>query len=108
MNLLGHRVERFLEYQKEKSSNNDKENNGKELFEQDEYNLVKEMPLPRSTFYDIKKRAINLLESTKEESSFKRRFEELLGLYDLEKQTKRDIYEFYTKKCANNFKMNIE
>ena len=104
INLLGHRVERFLEYHKEIGSNNKKENNQKKILEKDEYDFVKEMPLARSTFYDIKKRAIDLLERTKEKSTFNRLFDELLGKYDLEKQTKREIYEFYTKKFANNFK----
>ena len=106
MNLLGHRVERFLEYQKDIRSANSNENNEKKLFDEDEYNLVKEMPLARSTFYDIKKRANNLLKRTKEENTFNRQFNELLGQYDLEEQTKNDIYEFYTKKFAVYFKKN--
>ena len=64
------------------------------------------MPLARSTFYDIKKRANNLLKKTKEENTFNRQFNELLGQYDLEEQTKSDIYEFYTKKFAPYFKKN--
>ena len=51
MNFLGHRVERFLEYQKVISDENNKENNNK-IFDDDEYQLVKEMPLARSTFYE--------------------------------------------------------
>ena len=106
MNLLGHRVERFLEYQKDLRSTNSNENNEKKIFDEDEYNLVKEMPLARSTFYDIKKRANNLLKKTKEENTFNRQFNELLGQYDLEEQTKSDIYEFYTKKFAVYFRKN--
>lgn len=73
MNLLGHRVKRFLDY------------NGISSNKEDEYNLVKEIPLARSTFYDIKKRANDLLEKYKEEKTFN--------------------YEFYAKKFTNNFKM---
>lgn len=104
MNLLGHRVERFLDYQKEIMSNSkDNENNEKKIFDEDEYKLVKEMPLARSTFYDIKKRANNLLKKSNDENTFNRQFNELLGQYDLEEQTKSDIYEFYKKKFENYF-----
>ena len=93
MNLLGQWVKRFLDY------------NGINSNKEDEYNLVKEITLARSTFYDIKKRANDLLEKLKEEKTFNHLFNELLGQYDLQKKAKRDIYEFYTKKFTNNFKM---
>ena len=41
--------------------------------------------MARSTFYDIQKKTIDLLEKHKEEKTFN--------------------YEFYTKKFTNNFKM---
>ena len=102
MNLLGHRVERFLEYQKETKGNNNTNNENK-IFDDDEYQLVKEMPLARSTFYDIKKRANSYLEKYKDKESFSLYFNELLGQYDLETQTKEDIFEFYKKKFNNSF-----
>ena len=102
MNLLGHRVERFLEYQKETKGNNNTNNENK-IFDDDEYQLVKEMPLARSTFYDIKKRANVYLGKYKDKESFSRNFNELLGQYDLEQQTKDDILEFYKKKFSINF-----
>ena len=46
MNLLGHRVERFLKYHKENIDNN----NQNKIFDDDEYQLVKEMPLARVLF----------------------------------------------------------
>ena len=102
MNFLGHRVERFLEYQKVISDENNKENNNK-IFDDDEYQLVKEMPLARSTFYDIKKKASNYLNKYKDKDTFSVKFMELLGQYDLEIQTKNDIYDFYMKKFNNLF-----
>ena len=100
MNLLGHRVERFLDYQKEKNEGGTEEN---KIFDDDEYKFIKEMPLARSTFYDIKKRANNLLKKYNEKDKFSHNFNELLGQYDLESQTKEEILEFYKKKFANNF-----
>ena len=48
-NLLMNKMERYFEYEKitkDKSLN--------EIFDNDEFNLIKEMPLARSTFYNIK------------------------------------------------------
>ena len=104
MNLLGHRVERFLEYQKDIKSNNseNRENNEDKLFDEDEYQLIKEMPLAKSTFYDIKKRANNLFKSSKDKNKFNNEFNNLLIQYDLEEQTKNDIFEFYKKKFGDS------
>ena len=100
MNLLGHRVERVLEYEKEIASNN---NNKNKIFDDDEHQFVKEMPLAISTFYDIKKRANNLLKKFNDKNAFSNKFSELLGKYDLEEQTKNDILEFYKKKFNDSF-----
>ena len=101
MNLLGHRVERFLEYQKVTSESNKQEAN--QIFDEDEYQLVKEMPLARSTFYDIKKRANNILNQFNNKNTFSHKFMDLLEKFDLEIQTKNDIYEFYMKKFNDSF-----
>ena len=102
MNLLGHRVERFLNYQKENIGNNNENNNNK-IFDDDEYQLVKEMPLARSTFFDIKNRAKHILDKFNDKERFSHNFKELLEEYDLEIQTKNDIYDFYIKKFNNSF-----
>ena len=101
MNLLGHRVERFLEFQKVVSDSNKQDAN--QIFDPDEYQLVKEMPLARSTFYDIKKRANNILNQFNNKNTFSHKFMELLEKFDLEMQTKNDIYEFYMKKFNDSF-----
>jgi transcriptional adapter 2-alpha len=100
MNLLGHRVERFLNYHKENYDNN---NNQNKIFDDDEYQLVKEMPLARCIFFDIKCKAKNILEKNNEKDKFSKNFMELLGEYDLETQTKNDIFNFYIKKFNNSF-----
>ena len=102
MNLLGHRVERFLDYQKETNGNNN-QNLENKIFDDDEYQFIKEMPLASSTFYDIKKRAKNLLKKYNEKEKFSQNFNELLAQYDLESQTKEDILTFYKKKFSNFF-----
>jgi len=101
MNLLGHRVERFLEFQKVLSESNKQDSSP--IFDDDEYQLVKEMPLARSTFYDIKKRANNILNQFNNKNTFSHKFMDLLEKFDLEIQTKNDIYEFYMKKFNDSF-----
>ena len=103
MTYLGHRLERFMKYQRELADGDD-ENNSKKLFDEDEYMLVKEMPLPRSTFYDIKLRATKYLQEYKDQKSFLDNFKQLLNEYDLEEKTKNEIIEFYLKKFKNIFK----
>ena len=61
------------------------------------------MPLAISTFYDIKKRANNLLKKFSDKNTFINKFNELLGQYDLEEQTRNDIFEFYKKKFNDSF-----
>ena len=104
MNLLGYRVERFLDYEKATKIKNINNNENKnKIFDDDEYQLVKEMPLAKSTFYDIKKRANDLLEKYNDKNSFTNKFNELLGLYGLEEKTRNDIFEFYKKKFNYSF-----
>ena len=98
MNFLGNRIERFLEYQRVIDN---KDYN--KIFDDDEFELVKEMPLARSAFYDIKKRINNLVNKFNDKDSFSHNFMKLLGLYDLEIQTKNDIHDFYIKKFENLF-----
>ena len=104
MTFLGHRLERFVKYQREIvtgiGNSSDKE---KKIFDDDEYKLVKEMPLARSTFYDIKLRAQNMVEKYRDKKSFMDNFNKLLDSYDLEEKTKSEINEFYMKKFKRIF-----
>jgi transcriptional adapter 2-alpha len=100
MTFLGHRLERFLQYQRDKGYSIEEggSDQTKEIFDKDESLLVKEMPLARSTFYDIKLRANKMLDTYKDKKSFMDNFNKLLDAYDLEEKTKNEISEFYMKK----------
>ena len=103
MTFVGHRLERCMQYQRDIGQKDDNMESGKKLFDDDEYLLVKEMPLARSTFYDIKLRAQNMVNKYKDQKSFMDNFNKLLEEYDLEEKTKNEISEFYMKKFKNNF-----
>ena len=108
MTFLGHRLERFMQYQRDIGpiqgmEDNKEENPSKKIFDEDEYLLVKEMPLARSTFYDIKLRAQNMINYYKDKKIFSDNFNKLLESYDLEEKTKNEISEFYMKKYKNIF-----
>ena len=109
---LGHRLDRFMNYQRrlnEQNENKDKNDIKREpIFEEDEYKLVKEMPLPRSTFYDIKLEANKIIEHHKEQRSFIEYFNKLLDEYDLEEKTKSEISEFYIKKFKTIFEEHVK
>ena len=109
---LGHRLDRFMNYQRrlnEQNENKDKNDIKPEpIFEEDEYKLVKEMPLPRSTFYDIKLEANKIIEHHKEQRSFIEYFNKLLDEYDLEEKTKSEISEFYIKKFKTIFEEHVK
>ena len=62
-NLLANKIERYYEYNKIS-----KEKKIEEIFDKDEFRLIKEMPLSRNTFYDIKikiKEIVTMLEEKK-------------------------------------------
>ena len=105
MTFLGHRLDRFMRYQREigMGIGEDSKDKMKQIFDEDEFQLVKEMPLARSTFYDIKLRAKNMLENYRDQKSFMENFNKLLDSYDLEEKTKSEINEFYMKKFKNIF-----
>ena len=94
-NLLGNRIERLYEYNKIK-----KEKKIEEIFDKEEFELVKEMPLARSTFYDIKLKIEEIFAEEKKEKNgnMKEKIEKLLERYSLERQTHSDIFDFYCKK----------
>ena len=104
MTFLGHRLDRFMKYQREIGTGiGDNSDKVKKIFDDDEYQLVKEMPLARSTFYDIKLRAENMVKKYSDQKSFMDYFNKLLDSYDLEEKTKSEISEFYMKKFKNIF-----
>ena len=106
INLLGNRIERYYEFNKLT-----KEKKIEEIFDEDEFKLVKEMPLARSTFYDIKlkiKDLISLYENNinNKNDNLKEKIKKIIEKYDLEKQTHIDIYDFYCKKYNNIISIN--
>ena len=99
-NLLINRIERFFNYDKilkDKSLN--------DIFDDDEFNLIKEMPLARNIFYDIKIKIKELASKFEDKNNIinkkdnlKENMKKLIDNYKLEKQTNSDIFEFYCKK----------
>jgi hypothetical protein len=97
-NLLANRIERYYEFNKI-----NKEKKIDEIFDKDEYILIKEMPLSRSTCYDIKmkiKEMVTIFEEKKNEKNenLKENIRQILDKYGLERQTYMDIFDFYCKK----------
>ena len=98
--LLVDRIERYMQYNKLT-----KEKKEEELFDEDEFKFMKELPLARSTFYDIKlkiKETVSLYENkgNHKNENLKKSFEKIIQKYDLERQTHLDIFEFYCKKYS--------
>lgn len=98
--LLVDRIERYIQYNKLT-----KEKKEEELFDEDEFKFMKELPLARSTFYDIKlkiKETVSLYENkgNHKNENLKKSFEKIIQKYDLERQTHLDIFEFYCKKYS--------
>ena len=60
-NLLANRIERYYEFSKIK-----KEKKLEDIFDEEEFKLIKEMPLARSTFYDIKLKIKDIVNIFKE------------------------------------------
>ena len=108
-NLLMNKMERYFEYEKitkDKSLN--------EIFDNDEFNLIKEMPLARSTFYDIKIKLKELISKFEDKNNtlsknenLKESIKKLIDNYQLEIQTSSDIFDFYCKKY-NDLILNNE
>ena len=97
-NLLANKIERYYEYNKIS-----KEKKIEEIFDKDEFRLIKEMPLSRNTFYDIKikiKEIVTIFEEKKNDKNenLKDNIKKLLDKYGLERQTYMDIFDFYCKK----------
>ena len=107
-NLLINRIERYFNYDKII-----KDKSIKEIFDQDEYNLIKEMPLARNIFYDIKTK-IKVLTSKFEDKNniinkkenLKENIKKLIDNYQLEKQTNSDIIDFYCTKYKDLINFN--
>ncbi len=97
-NLIANKIERYYEFNKIS-----KEKKIDEIFDKDEYLLIKEMPLSRSTCYDIKlkiKEIVTLFEEKKNDKNdnLKEKIKNILDKYGLERQTYMDIFDFYCKK----------
>ena len=104
-NLLGSRIERYFEFNKIK-----KEKKMEEIFDEDEFKLVKEMPLARSTFFNIKIRikeiVTNFEEKHEKGENLKEKIEKLIERYCLERQTHMEIFDFYCKKYNDIITLN--
>ena len=105
-NLLANRIERHYQFNKIS-----KEKKMEEIFDKDEFKLVKEMPLARSAFYDIKLKIneianIFLEKRNEKNDNFKEKIEKLLERYGIEKQTHMDIFDFYCKKYKDLITIN--
>jgi len=118
-NHLGNRLKRFFNYQnvleeKEKENKDDKNENIIEykIFEEDEYNFIKEKPLAISTFYDIKLNINEIFNNYKDENknkdNIKKDLEEIINKYDLEITMHNEIYNFYFNKYVKLFKIKEE
>ena len=107
-NLLINRIERYFNYDKII-----KDKSIKEIFDHDEYNLIKELPLARNIFYDIKTK-IKVLTSKFEEKNnvinkeenLKESIKKLIDNYQLEKQTNSEIFDFYCSKYKDLINFN--
>ena len=107
-NLLINKIERFINYDKAK-----KDKSLKDIFDKEEFDLIKEMPLARNIFYDIKfkiKELVSKFEdknnSLNRKENLKESLQKLIDNYKIEKQTNSDIFEFYCKKYNNLITFN--
>ena len=101
INLLGNRVKRFFNY-KDNSKNSDN------IFENDEFELIKEMPYAISTFYELKIKIKEIVDEFKgnDLKKFKGKISSLIEKYDIEFETKEILTNFYFEKYKNKIEKN--
>ena len=99
-NLLINKIERYSNYNKAI-----KDKPIKDIFDKEEFDLIKEMPLARNIFYDIKMKIKELIVKFEDKNNvinktenLKENMHKLIDNYRLEKQTNSDIFEFYSKR----------
>ena len=109
-NLLINRIERYLNYDKVI-----KDKSAKEIFDKDEFDLIKEMPIARNIFYDIKIKIKNLISKFEVKNNIinktenlKEHIKKLIDAYQIEKQTNSDIFDFFCKKFSDIIIYNEE
>ena len=99
--LLGERVKRYIHFNENINLN--------ELFDDSEQNFIKEMPLAKTTFADIKSKIQSHfnknIPSSKENIDYG--LSDILPKYGLEKKTYEEIFNFYSKKLLNEYKIPI-
>ena len=103
--FLGHKLDKFFNYDNVLRKN---ENDKEKIFDKDEYDFIKEIPVPLSTMLEISKKIKFYFSYDKKENENK--LKEILEEYDMETQTRNDIFNFYCKKFLNkdeNFNLNI-
>ena len=100
-NLLGERVKRFIHFNDNNILN--------DLFDDSEQSFIKEMPLAKTTFADIKTKIQSHfnknIPSSKENIDYG--LSDILPKYGLEKKTYEEIFNFYSKKLLNEYKIPI-
>ena len=109
-NLLINRIERYLNYDKAI-----KDKSTKEIFDKDEFDLIKEMPIARNIFYDIKIKIKNLISKFEDKNNLinktenlREHIKKLINAYQIEKQTNSDIFDFFCKKYNDIIIFNEE
>ena len=107
---LINRIERYLNYDKII-----KDKSAKEIFDKDEFDLIKEMPIARNIFYDIKIKMKNLISKFEDKNNIinktenlKEHIKKLIDAYQIEKQTSTDIFDFFCKKYNDIIIFNEE
>ena len=95
MNLLGERVNRFLKY-----------NNNELFLSTQEQNFIKNFPIPKTTFCDIKAKIdalqINSVENAETEIN------KVLSQYEIEKKSLKELTHFFVTETTNKLSSNTD
>ena len=96
-NLIANKIEKNFKFNKILSTKKIDE-----ILEEEEIQLIKEMPMPQSTFYDIKIKIKEIIEQKNilndKKFNLKEYIETLIYSYGLESKTQNEILEYFFKK----------
>lgn len=95
MNYLGERVNRFLKY-----------NNNELLLSTQEQNFIKNFPIPKTTFCDIKEKIDGLQFNSVE--SAETEINKVLSQYEIEKKSVKELTNFFLTEATNKLTSNAE
>ena len=98
--LLGERVKRFIHFNENINLN--------EFFDEKEKNFIKEMPLAKTTFADIKMKIQSHFNKNIpiNKDNIDAGISDILLKYGLEKKTYEEIFNFYLKKLINEYNIS--